>query len=117
MHETGSSEVEARQHIRKLIDATWKRMNEDLIAHSPFFPTFIQIALNLARMAQCMYQHGDGHGIEHQETKDRVSLLLVTPIPDRPPNRIIERYITIVGKIFSFSIRFSNIVYNRVVCW
>ncbi|XVF61827.1 hypothetical protein PTKIN_Ptkin08bG0162100 [Pterospermum kingtungense] len=77
MHETGCSEEEARQHIRKLIDATWKKMNEDLAAPSPFN----QIAMNLARMAQCMYQHGDGHGVEHQETKDRVLLLLASPIP------------------------------------
>ncbi|XP_022740880.1 terpene synthase 10-like [Durio zibethinus] len=81
MHETGSSEEEARQHIRKLIDATWKRMNEGLFDHPPFSKTFIQIAMNVARMAQCMYQHGDGHGVEDHETKDRVLLLLVLPIP------------------------------------
>lgn len=83
MHETGSSEVEAREYVRKLIDATWKRMNgEYLVAdHSPFSLPFIQIALNLARMAQCMYQYGDGHGVADQETKHRVLLLLVSPIP------------------------------------
>ncbi|XVF61830.1 hypothetical protein PTKIN_Ptkin08bG0162400 [Pterospermum kingtungense] len=32
------------------------------------------------RMAECMYQHGDGHGVEYRETKDRVFLLLVRPI-------------------------------------
>ncbi|OMO55881.1 hypothetical protein CCACVL1_26937 [Corchorus capsularis] len=80
MHETGSSEEEARKHIRKLIDATWKKMNEDRIAHPPSSHTFVQIALNLARMAQCMYQHGDGHGIEDHETKDRVLSLLIFPI-------------------------------------
>ncbi|XVF61828.1 hypothetical protein PTKIN_Ptkin08bG0162200 [Pterospermum kingtungense] len=82
MNETGCSEEEARQNIRKLIDATWKKMNEDLIDPSPFN----QIAMNLARMAQCMYQHGDGHGVEHQETKDRVLLLLASPIPHTPQN-------------------------------
>ena len=48
---------------------------------SPFPETFIGIETNLARMAQCMYQHGDGHGIEDGETKDRVLSLLVEPIP------------------------------------
>ncbi|EOX92383.1 Myrcene synthase, chloroplastic, putative isoform 1 [Theobroma cacao] len=81
MHETGFSKEEARHYIRNLIDATWKMMNENRIAQSPFSQTFIQIALNLARMAQCMYQYGDGHGIEVNETNNRVLSLLVLPIP------------------------------------
>ncbi|KAL1080666.1 hypothetical protein V6Z11_D09G008600, partial [Gossypium hirsutum] len=32
MHETGRSEEEAREHIKKLIDATWKNMNRDRMA-------------------------------------------------------------------------------------
>ncbi|OAY36018.1 terpene synthase 10 [Manihot esculenta] len=81
MHETGASEKEARDHIRFLISETWKEMNEEKSTYSPFSETFISIAFNLARMAQCMYQHGDGHGIEDRETKDRVVSLLVQPIP------------------------------------
>ncbi|GMI72385.1 terpene synthase-like sequence-1,8-cineole [Hibiscus trionum] len=82
MQETGCSEVEAREYIRKLIDATWKKMNGEYLsmAHSTSSPPFIQIALNVARMAQCMYQYGDGHGVP-QETKHRVLLLLVSSIP------------------------------------
>lgn len=80
MHEAGVSEDEARQHIKWLISETWKQMNADRIADSPFSQTFIEIATNLARMAQCMYQHGDGHGIQDRETKDRVLSLLVNPI-------------------------------------
>ncbi|EXB31237.1 Myrcene synthase [Morus notabilis] len=80
MHEAGVSEDEARQHIKWLISETWKQMNADRIADSPFSETFTEIATNLARMAQCMYQHGDGHGIQDRETKDRVLSLLVNPI-------------------------------------
>ncbi|XVF14986.1 hypothetical protein REPUB_Repub09cG0109400 [Reevesia pubescens] len=83
MHESGTSEEDAREHIRKLIDSTWKKMNEDRIAKSPFSQMFIEIAMNLARVSQCMYQHGDGHSIEDGETKDRVLSLFVQPIP--PP--------------------------------
>ncbi|XVF78405.1 hypothetical protein PTKIN_Ptkin14bG0129600 [Pterospermum kingtungense] len=86
MNETDCSEEEARQHIKNLIDATWKKMNKDLITHSPIFGTFIQIASNLARTAQCIYQHGDGHGVECRETKDHVLLLLVSPIAYGPRN-------------------------------
>ncbi|KAF8409446.1 hypothetical protein HHK36_005522 [Tetracentron sinense] len=81
MNETSASEEEAREHIRGLISDTWKKMNEDRVADSPFSQTFIGIAMNLARMAQCMYQYGDGHGIQDRETKDRVLALLVEPIP------------------------------------
>ncbi|KAH1091896.1 hypothetical protein J1N35_019153 [Gossypium stocksii] len=82
MHETGCSEEEACKQVKTLIDATWKRMNEEyLMSHSSLSLSFKHIALNLARMAQCMYQYGDGHGVEDQETKDRVLLLLVSSIP------------------------------------
>ncbi|MBA0739443.1 hypothetical protein Gogos_012716 [Gossypium gossypioides] len=82
MHETSCSEEESREQVKTLIDATWKRMNEEyLMSQSSLSLPFKHIALNLARMAQCMYQYGDGHGVEDQETKDRVLLLLVSSIP------------------------------------
>ncbi|KAK8630035.1 hypothetical protein V6N13_078846 [Hibiscus sabdariffa] len=83
MHETDSSEAEAREYIKKLIDTTWKKMNKEYLsmAHSTSSLTFIQIAMNVARMGHCMYQYGDGHGVADQETRDRVLLLLVSSIP------------------------------------
>ncbi|KAH1091898.1 hypothetical protein J1N35_019155 [Gossypium stocksii] len=82
MHETGCSEVKAREHVKKLIDATWKMMNgEYLMSQSPLSFPFKHIVLNLVRIAQCMYQYGDNHGIEDQKTNDHVLLLLVSPIP------------------------------------
>jgi (-)-alpha-terpineol synthase len=83
MNETGVSEEDAREYIRSLISATWKKMNEERYASSPFSQIFIEIATNLVRMAQCMYQYGDGHGVEDRETKDRVLSLLIHPIPPR----------------------------------
>ncbi|KAK8503378.1 hypothetical protein V6N12_034773 [Hibiscus sabdariffa] len=83
MHETDSSEAEAREYVKILIDTTWKKMNEEYLsmAHSTSSLTFIQIAMNVARMGHCMYQYGDGHGVADQETRDRVLLLLVSSIP------------------------------------
>ncbi|KDP35332.1 hypothetical protein JCGZ_09491 [Jatropha curcas] len=81
MHETGASEARAREHIRYLTSEMWKTMNKELLVDSPFSKTFIHIAINQARMAHCMYQHGDGHGIEDRETNGRVLSLLVQPIP------------------------------------
>ncbi|KDP35322.1 hypothetical protein JCGZ_09481 [Jatropha curcas] len=82
IHETGASEARAREHIQDLISEIWKKMNKERVVDSLFSKTFIGIAINPARMAQCMYQHGDGHGNKaDQETKDRVFSLLVAPIP------------------------------------
>ncbi|MBA0692820.1 hypothetical protein Goari_010353 [Gossypium aridum] len=80
MYESGVSEEEAREHIRKLIDATWKKINEDQMAKLPFSRKFIEISKNIARVSLLMYQKGDGHGIEDKETKDRVLSLFVHPI-------------------------------------
>ncbi|RVW76570.1 Retrovirus-related Pol polyprotein from transposon RE1 [Vitis vinifera] len=77
IYETSGFEEDAHKHISYLIGETWKKLNEDGAVESPFLETFIGIATNLARKAQCMYQHGDGHGIEDGETKDRVLSLLV----------------------------------------
>ncbi|KAF8409457.1 hypothetical protein HHK36_005533 [Tetracentron sinense] len=81
MNETGASEQEAREHIRVLIRDAWKKLNEDRVADSPFHQTFIEAAVNLTRLAQCIYLHGDGHASQDRETKDRVLSLLVEPIP------------------------------------
>lgn len=82
MNETEASEEEARQYIRTLISQTWKKLNEahELAAH-PFPKIFVMCAMNLARMAQCMYQHGDGHGGNNSTTKNHIMALLFESIP------------------------------------
>ncbi|KAG7981062.1 hypothetical protein I3843_05G212900 [Carya illinoinensis] len=81
MNDTGVSEEDARNYIRSLISATWEKFNKERTVTSPFSKTYIEIAMNLGRMAQCMYQYGDGHGSAESETKDRVLALLIHPIP------------------------------------
>ncbi|CAN4107905.1 unnamed protein product [Withania somnifera] len=82
MNETKASEEEARQHIRALISQTWKKLNEaHYIEEHPFPKIFVTWAMNLARMAQCMYQHGDGHGGNNSTTKNRIMELLFESIP------------------------------------
>ncbi|XVF88975.1 hypothetical protein PTKIN_Ptkin19aG0094600 [Pterospermum kingtungense] len=81
MNDSGASEEEAGEHIWKLIDVTWKKMNEDLISKSIFSEKFIEICMNLPRMSHSMYQYGDGQGIVDGMTKDRVLSLIVHPIP------------------------------------
>ncbi|XP_065873531.1 terpene synthase 10-like isoform X1 [Euphorbia lathyris] len=82
MNESGASEDEARQYIQCLISETWKKMTKQGCIESPLLSkAFIGIAMDLARMAQCAYQHGDGYGIPDGETKDHVLSILVQPIP------------------------------------
>ncbi|KAF2309329.1 hypothetical protein GH714_001640 [Hevea brasiliensis] len=63
MHESGASEAAAREHIHYLISEAWKKINEYQIGNTAVFSqTFIRMAMKLARMSQCIYQHGDGFG-------------------------------------------------------
>ncbi|KAG6701058.1 hypothetical protein I3842_08G145300 [Carya illinoinensis] len=81
MNETGASEKDAREHIRYLISEAWKKMNEERATSSSFSQAFVEYAMNLARTAQCIYQYGDGHGIQDRETRDKVLSLIINPIP------------------------------------
>ncbi|KAM7524587.1 hypothetical protein LguiA_014489 [Lonicera macranthoides] len=79
MHEVGGSKEEAREHIKNLMSENWEKMNEAQFVESPFNKIFVKASMNLARMAQVMYQHGDGHGLTHMDI-DRVVSLLTDPI-------------------------------------
>ncbi|XP_043702770.1 terpene synthase 10-like [Telopea speciosissima] len=83
MYETGVSEDVAREHIKHIIDETWKKMNKDIFNNGSLFlpQLFINTAANFARVGQCIYEHGDGHGHVNDETKKRVKSLLFEPIP------------------------------------
>nr|ANB66347.1 terpene synthase 2 [Camellia sinensis] len=80
MKENGVSEQVARKHISSLIDETWKKMNKDRVIDSPFEKSFVETAINLARISQCTYQHGDGHGSPDSQAKNRVLSVIIEPI-------------------------------------
>nr|AHI50308.2 limonene-myrcene synthase [Erythranthe lewisii]AHI50309.2 limonene-myrcene synthase [Erythranthe lewisii] len=80
MNETGGDTEDAQTYIRTVIYETWKKMNEERVAADSLFQKdFVRSAVDLGRMAQYMYQHGDGHGIHFPEMKDRISSLLFEP--------------------------------------
>ncbi|KAI8011439.1 hypothetical protein LOK49_LG06G01511 [Camellia lanceoleosa] len=81
MKENGVSEQVARKHISNLIDETWKKMNKDRVIDSPFEKSFVETTINLARISQCTYQHGDGHGSPDSQAKNRVLSVIIEPIP------------------------------------
>ncbi|KAH9792996.1 tricyclene synthase [Citrus sinensis] len=82
MNEEGISAEEARERIQGLLNYSWKKLNENRIAKSNCLPnTMVNMCLNMARTAQCIYQHGDGIGSAEGVTKDRLVSLIVEPIP------------------------------------
>ncbi|KAL3617313.1 hypothetical protein CASFOL_038858 [Castilleja foliolosa] len=82
MNESGASKEEAREHVRAMIHETWKEMNKERVvaANSTLQAEFVRSAVDIGRMAQYMYQHGDGHGIHFPQMKGRISSLLFEPI-------------------------------------
>ncbi|KNA15993.1 hypothetical protein SOVF_093230 [Spinacia oleracea] len=76
----GGSLKDARKHVKKLIDESWKGLNKiQVVNNTPFSKEFIETAMNLARTAQCFYQHGDGHG-SPELIKKKISSIIVDPL-------------------------------------
>ncbi|XP_015166116.1 (-)-camphene/tricyclene synthase, chloroplastic-like [Solanum tuberosum] len=81
MNDKNISEEEARKHINLLIKEMWEVMNKDQISKEMLFSEeFIRIVLNFSRTSHCMYQHGDGHGIQNSHIKNYISKLLFEPL-------------------------------------
>ncbi|KAL3753901.1 hypothetical protein ACJRO7_001185 [Eucalyptus globulus] len=83
MNETGASEEAAREHVKKMVHETWKRMNKDVFEDYPYsgLGPFLDACMNFARASQCFYQYGDGHGLPDNETKDHLVRALFDPVP------------------------------------
>ncbi|XP_061340873.1 myrcene synthase, chloroplastic-like [Gastrolobium bilobum] len=80
MNETGASEADSCEYLQSMICTTWKKMNEEAL-NSSFSRSFIDIVVNVARMAVCMYQYGDGYTVHDHDTKTRIQSLIMQPIP------------------------------------
>ncbi|PIN09580.1 Isoprene synthase [Handroanthus impetiginosus] len=98
MHEMGESEEVARAYIRKLIDENWKMMNKEMIHNSFFNKSFIEIAMNLARIALCQYQYGDAHSSPDDISRNRILSVIVEPVQFVEREKIIN-YIMDKGKL------------------
>ncbi|KAL8255775.1 hypothetical protein R6Q59_030842 [Mikania micrantha] len=85
MHETGATEVEAREYMKRLIVDTWKKLNKERqnAIDSKFPHEFIECVTNVARMGHFMYTDGDKHG-KPDMFKPYMLSLFVDPIPGVP---------------------------------
>ncbi|XP_042487418.1 alpha-terpineol synthase, chloroplastic-like [Macadamia integrifolia] len=83
MHQTGASEDVAREHIRHMIDETWKKLNKEvIISDESLLPQhFIRTTVNLVRISLFIYQYGDGHATIDNESKNQITSLFFEPIP------------------------------------
>nr|XP_043634924.1 R-linalool synthase QH1, chloroplastic-like [Erigeron canadensis] len=84
MHETGASEEKAREHIKKLIIQTWKKLNQETMsAAAKYDPSaseiFVECATNLGRMGQFTYKDTDVFGTPDDLYKSHQISLLFTP--------------------------------------
>ncbi|XP_031472856.2 (-)-alpha-terpineol synthase [Nymphaea colorata] len=86
MNEARVAEEQARQHIRNLLRDAWRRLNRELLSaqqqqqQTAFSRSFMNVALNIARVSQCMYDYEDGVGVLEHESMDRIYSLIAEPI-------------------------------------
>ncbi|MED6184409.1 hypothetical protein PIB30_047225 [Stylosanthes scabra] len=78
-NETGASEDNTRAHIKSILSSTWKKLNKEA-CNSSLPQIFIDMAMNIARMTMCVYNHEDGHTMQDSHMKTRVLSLIVHPI-------------------------------------
>ncbi|XP_011003226.1 PREDICTED: probable terpene synthase 9 isoform X2 [Populus euphratica] len=84
MIEKGASEKESKVHIKALINQAWKELNKENSKCSLPKP-LVNMSLNMARTAQCIFQFGDGIGTSTGVIRDRLTSLIVEPIPVKEP--------------------------------
>ncbi|KAF1001911.1 hypothetical protein AG4045_023791 [Apium graveolens] len=81
MKDNGVSEEAAREYVKQLLIENWKELNEErLVAESTFSKPFINMCMNLGRIALSIYMYGDGHGAPTLKDKKRSTYLFVNPI-------------------------------------
>lgn len=82
MREANVTEKQGREHIKKLISESWKKINGEVLMRR--FPKRQQkmkrYIVNTARVATFIYQNGDGFGVQDRETRDQVLSCLIHPV-------------------------------------
>nr|QHU78620.1 putative monoterpene synthase [Albizia julibrissin] len=82
MNDSGASEEEAIQHIKRLIYKTWQKINQQ-VATSSFSRDFNMSAWEISRTSIFHYsKEDDSYTLQHSEFEDLVHLLIFDPIPN-----------------------------------
>ena len=80
MKEMDTNEDIAHKNIRGMIAKTWQKINKKCFATNSTLSSFVNIALNAARVAHSLYQSGDAFGVQVTENKKLILSLLVEPL-------------------------------------
>lgn len=79
MNDTGKSDATSKENIKDLIASSWLNLNKEFLTNS--HPTeFVNVILNMARTAQCIFQHGDEIGNSTGTMKNWLTSLFIEPI-------------------------------------
>ncbi|RRT34384.1 hypothetical protein B296_00049057 [Ensete ventricosum] len=70
MHERNVSEDVAREKLREMIRVDWRALNGDRTSSSPLEEYFKRVAINIPRMAQFLYEYGDGYGLSELQVEE-----------------------------------------------
>ncbi|XP_058072974.1 beta-cubebene synthase-like [Magnolia sinica] len=81
MNEHGISYHESIQKLREMVASGWKDINKECLKPTPAPTAVMNIILNFTRVVEIIYQHRDGYTDSSVETKERITLLFVDPIP------------------------------------
>nr|QNV69587.1 myrcene synthase [Cinnamomum camphora] len=82
MHETGSSEEVAANHIRDLISDAWKELNAECLKPTSLSKHYVGVAPNSARSGVLMYHHDfDGFASPHSRTNAHITSIFFEPVP------------------------------------
>ncbi|RWR77287.1 alpha-terpineol synthase isoform X1 [Cinnamomum micranthum f. kanehirae] len=82
MHETGSSEEVAANHIRDLISDAWKELNAECLKPTSLSKHYVGLTLNSARSGVLMYHHDfDGFGVPRSRTSAHITSIFFEPVP------------------------------------
>ncbi|XP_058088524.1 beta-cubebene synthase-like [Magnolia sinica] len=81
MKEHAISYEETIQKLQEMVAQGWKDINKECLKPTPVPMAVIIWVLNLARVLKVIYQHGDLYTNSNVETKERITKVLVEPIP------------------------------------
>ncbi|KAK1323374.1 (-)-germacrene D synthase [Acorus calamus] len=80
--ENGLTQDEANLEFQRMIEEAWKTINQELLLTTLCFPVrVISPALDLACMMEVIYKKADTYNKPDGEMKDRITMLLLNPIP------------------------------------
>ncbi|XP_043701581.1 (-)-germacrene D synthase-like [Telopea speciosissima] len=80
MKQHGVTEQEACDEFKRRVENAWKDINQGCIKPTIVPMPFLMRILNLTRMMDVIYKHGDGYNNASQVLKDYITFLFIDPI-------------------------------------